>query len=59
MDANSGMGAEGIPYEFESFTELGAVDEQAAVLDAAQSWQPKTQATPIVHRREFHSTRRS
>jgi murein DD-endopeptidase MepM/ murein hydrolase activator NlpD len=52
MDANSGMGAGGIPCEFESFTELGAVDDQAAVL-AGQPWQPKTQATPVVHRREF------
>jgi murein DD-endopeptidase len=53
MDRNSGMAAEGIPYEFESFKELGSVDDQAAVLDAGQPWQPKTQATPVVHRREF------
>jgi len=53
MDANSPMGAEGIPYEFESFTQLGVVDDQQAVLDAGQPWQPKTQTTPVVHRREF------
>jgi murein DD-endopeptidase MepM/ murein hydrolase activator NlpD len=52
-DTNSGMGAEGIPYEFESFTALGSVGDQAAVLDAGQPWQRKTQATPVVHRREF------
>lgn len=53
MDTNSGMGAEGIPYELESFTALGSVDDQAAMLDAGQPWQPKTQATPVVHRRKF------
>jgi murein DD-endopeptidase len=53
MDANSPIGAEGIPYEFEGFTQLGSVDDEAAVLDAGQPWRPKTQATPVVHRREF------
>jgi len=53
MDANSPMGGEGIPYEFEFFTQLGVVDDQAAALDAGQPWQRKTQATPVVHRREF------
>lgn len=53
VDANSPMGSEGIPYEFESFTQLGVLDDQAAVLDAGQPWQPKTQSPPVVHRREF------
>jgi murein DD-endopeptidase len=53
IDSNSPMGAEGIPYEFESFTQLGSVDDQDAVLDAGQPWQPKAQSTPVVHRGEF------
>ena len=53
MDSNSPLGSEGIPCEFASFTQLGVVADQDAVLDAGQPWQPKTQATPVVHRREF------
>jgi len=53
MDSNSPLDSEGIPCEFASFTQLGLVDDQDAVLDAGQPWQPKTQATPVVHRREF------
>jgi peptidase M23-like protein len=52
MDANSPLGAEGLPYELETFTQLGAIDDPA-VLDSGQGWWPKTQAAPVVHRREF------
>ena len=52
VDANSPLGSEGIPYEFETFTELGIVDDSAA-LDAGQAWQPKPGERPVVHRREF------
>jgi murein DD-endopeptidase len=52
MDANSPLGAEGLPYELETFTQLGVV-EGPAVLDSGQAWRPKTQEEPIVHRREF------
>ena len=53
MDANSPFGSEGIPYELESFTELGVVADSAA-LDAGQaSWQPKPGERPVVHAREF------
>jgi len=53
MDSNSPLGSEGIPCEFASFTQLGAVNGQDAELDAGQPWQPKTQTAPVVHRREF------
>jgi murein DD-endopeptidase MepM/ murein hydrolase activator NlpD len=52
MDANSSMGAEGLPYELETFTQIGVID-RPEVLDDGQPWRPKTQATPVIHRREF------
>jgi hypothetical protein len=53
-DGNSPLGSEGIPYELEVFTQLGALDDQeAAVLDKGQSWQAKAQVKPVVHRGEF------
>jgi murein DD-endopeptidase len=52
VDANSPMGSEGVPYDLQTFTQLGVLDDPA-VLDAGQAWQPKTQAAPVVHRREF------
>jgi hypothetical protein len=55
MDSNSPLASEGIPYEFASFTQLGDVTGQDSELDAGQPWQPKTQATPVMHRREFPS----
>ena len=53
MDSNSPLGSEGIPCEFVSFTQLGAVNGQDSELDTGQQWQPQAQATPIVRRREF------
>ena len=52
MDANSPLGAEGLPYELETFTQLGAI-HLLEVLDTGQAWRPQTQSPPIVHRREF------
>ena len=52
MDANSPLGSEGLPYELDTFTQLGIVDDPAA-LDTGQSWQSKTKAMPVVHRLEF------
>jgi hypothetical protein len=52
MDANSPLAAEGLPYELETFTQLGVIDDPA-VLDSGQAWRPKTQVGPVVHRREF------
>jgi murein DD-endopeptidase len=52
VDANSPFGSEGIPYELESFTELGVAADSAA-LDAGQAWQPKPGERPVVHLREF------
>jgi murein DD-endopeptidase len=52
-DGNSPMGSEGIPYEFEVFTQLGVLGDQEAVPDKGQAWQPKTQEKPVVHQGEF------
>jgi murein DD-endopeptidase len=53
VDANSPFGSEGIPYELETFTELGVVTD-SAMLDAGQaSWHPKPGEQPVVHAREF------
>ena len=53
MDSNSPLGSEGIPFEFASFTKVGAVNGQDSELETGQPWQPKTEAPPRVHRREF------
>jgi murein DD-endopeptidase MepM/ murein hydrolase activator NlpD len=52
MDANSPLGAEGLPYEIDSFAQLGVSDDPA-VLDSGQAWKPGGQAAPVVHRREL------
>jgi murein DD-endopeptidase len=52
MDANSPLGAEGLPYELETFTQLGELDDPA-MLDRGQPWRPQTKTPPVVHRREF------
>ena len=54
-NANSPMGSEGIPYELEMFTQLGALGEQDAVLDKGESWRPEAGQKPVVHRGEFPS----
>jgi murein DD-endopeptidase len=51
-DANSPMGSEGVPYEFELFTHLGVIDGPD-LLDTGKAWQPKTAEKSIAHRREF------
>jgi hypothetical protein len=52
IDGNSPLGAEGTPYELETFTQLGVLDGPDAV-DNGQAWRPKPQEKPVVHRREF------
>jgi murein DD-endopeptidase MepM/ murein hydrolase activator NlpD len=52
MDANSPLGAEGIPYELATFTQLGVVTDLSEVLDPrGKGWQPE--GKPVVHRQEF------
>jgi murein DD-endopeptidase MepM/ murein hydrolase activator NlpD len=51
IDANSPLGAEGIPYELDSFTVLGVIDSKQ-VLDGDGAWQPRG-PVPVVHRHEF------
>ena len=51
-DGNSPMGSEGIPYEFETFTQLGVIDGPD-VLDSGKAWPPNAGEKPVVHHREF------
>ena len=53
MDSNSPVGAEGIPYELDSFMQLGTVDGGAEILDSGHAWQPKSGQAPTPHRNEF------
>jgi murein DD-endopeptidase MepM/ murein hydrolase activator NlpD len=52
-DGNSPASSEGIPYEFEKFTQLGILGDEEAVLDHGQSWQPKPREDSVAHRAEF------
>jgi hypothetical protein len=52
VDGNSAVGAEGIAYELETFTQTGIV-EGPEILDTGKAWQPKPGDAPVVHRREF------
>jgi hypothetical protein len=52
IDANSPLGAEGIPYELETFTQLGVLAGPDAV-DNSQVWRPRPEEKPAIHRREF------
>ena len=46
--------AEGIPYELETFTQLGVVTGLSEVVDPrGKGWQPKIEGKPVVHRQEF------
>jgi hypothetical protein len=53
MDANSPVGAEGIPYELDSFTQLGKANGGPEILDSGQAWQPKSGEAPRSLRHEF------
>ncbi len=52
VDANSVMGAEGTPYEFETFDQLGLAEGPES-LDTGQAWKPKAGEAPVAHRREL------
>lgn len=54
VNANSPMGAEGIPYELTAFRQMGILGD-SKVLDAGEPWRPQVQTTPTLHRREFPS----
>jgi murein DD-endopeptidase MepM/ murein hydrolase activator NlpD len=53
MDANSPLGAEGLPYELETFTQTGTVDGAEESLDAGQPWRPGAKDKAVVHNHEF------
>ena len=52
MDANSPLGAEGLPYELESFVQAGVID-QPDKFEAGEGWRPAGNSAAVVHRREF------
>lgn len=51
-DGNSPLGAEGVPYEIGTFTQLGVIDAPE-LLDTGQAWRPQPDALSVVRRREF------
>ncbi|HXY52720.1 MAG TPA: M23 family metallopeptidase [Terriglobales bacterium] len=53
VDAASPMGSEGIPYELETFTQLGVVGDDPDVQDSGRILLPKSQEKPVIHEREF------
>lgn len=53
MDANSPLGAEGVPYELESFTQLAVVPNYPAMQDYDRVLLSKSEEKPLAHRREF------
>ena len=52
VDANSPLGAEGIPYELEQFDQLGETGGPD-MLDGGAPWKPEPGAKPVPRRREF------
>jgi len=53
VNTNAPMGAEGIPYALESFTQVGVAPDDPAVQGNGGVLLPKSQEKPVVHRREF------
>ena len=53
VDAHSPLESEGIPYERETFTQLGVAPDDPAVQDNGGILLPKEQSKPITRRREF------
>jgi murein DD-endopeptidase MepM/ murein hydrolase activator NlpD len=52
MDANSPLGAEGIPYHYTSFTVTGVVADPDA-LDQGKPWPRPVKDAPTVRHRQF------
>jgi hypothetical protein len=52
VDANSPLGAEGIPYEFEQFDQLGMAGGPD-MLDGGAAWKSEPGARPLPRHREF------
>jgi murein DD-endopeptidase MepM/ murein hydrolase activator NlpD len=52
MDANSPLGAEGLPYEIDRFTQLGIVRDVDGTL-AGNAWKPQGGEAPAAHRDEL------
>jgi murein DD-endopeptidase MepM/ murein hydrolase activator NlpD len=57
MDANSPLCSEGLPYEIDSFTQLGVADDPDKVLETGKFRNPQDQQPPVVHRRELPGDR--
>jgi hypothetical protein len=52
MDANSPLGAEGLPYALKAFTQAGVLDD-VAMLDTGAPWTPKAATPPVARHGEF------
>jgi len=52
MNGNSPLGAEGIPYEIDSFILEGVIDNGFDAVEKGEPWHP-TKNNPVIHRREF------
>ena len=53
MDRDSPLAAEGIPYELETFTQLGAARNDPDMLSNGSVLLPKSQQKGVLHHREF------
>jgi hypothetical protein len=51
MDSASPLGSEGLPFALGSFTQLGTIEDEAALLEKGQPWRSTVPATE--HRGEF------
>ena len=52
-DANSPLGAEGIPYVLDAFKQFGVVADRDPLLNDGKSWHPEAHENPTTHRQEF------
>ena len=57
VDANSPLGAEGVPFELDAFTQLGIVREDADAVPNAVLLAPSSKETPVIHHNEFPTDR--
>jgi hypothetical protein len=53
VDSSSPMRSEGIPYELETFTQLGVVADDLDMQGNSRVLLPKAPEQPVVHAREF------
>jgi len=52
VNANSPLAAEGVPYEFEAFAQMGLVSSPE-ILDKGEPWHPEPGKAPLNVHNEF------